>query len=457
MSARHVTPRRRPRLLAAVGVCAALLAAGAWWWLRPERPTVPAARLLLDNPALDLPAEPLGLVVVARPGAWARLLARHPARRLLLDPAWWRELRAPLGAHRGALAPTAAAVALLDQLPRGLVAAWWADGWVVQGTIRGGNSLALPSWLPDGLRQRSRLHNGVLRVASSPDWLEGWGWRPAEAGQVAPHSHLSCWARVNGQIWSGLWSGNRLTLTTGTPPESARLPSDGAALISVPDTAWALTEAGVRLPTSGFLAGLGREVEALLSRPSLVWVDEIAPAQPLPRPRLVIDLPLTDDEREPARRARLLARLRSVLCPLGCSIARRETDSGAPVERWRSPLATWWVAGIDDAVVLATGHDQLEHWLGRRRTAFPDTAVLIPDGPRAAASLAALGQATLLADLGLVPRSRLRLVAHLAGPLRGVATASWTRTSQGQRLEVVLASNSDSDSDSDSDSGRDQK
>ncbi|MCG6962008.1 MAG: hypothetical protein LJE95_01935 [Acidobacteria bacterium] len=448
MSAGHVTPRRRLRFLALMGVAGGLLIAAAlWWWLRPERPIARADRLLAANPALDLPAEPLGLVVVARPGAWARLLAHHPDRRLLLDPTWWRELRGPLGAHRGALAPAAAAVALLDQLPRGLVAAWWADGWVVQGTIRGGNTLTLPSWLPEGLRQRSRLHNGVLRVASSPDWLEGWGWRPAEAGQVAPHSRLSCWARINGQIWSGLWSGNRLTLTTGVPPEHTQIPATGAALISVPDTAWALAEAGVRLPASGFLAGLGREVEALLSRPSLVWVDEVAPAQPLPRPRLVIDLPLTNDEREPARRSRLLARLRSVLCPLGCSIARRETDSGAPVERWRSPLATWWVTGTDDAVVLATGHDQLERWLGRPQTAFPNTAVLIPDGPRAAASLAALGQATLLADLGLVPRSRLRLLAHLAGPLRGIATVAWTSTSTGQRLEVELATGGGADRD----------
>ncbi len=450
MSARHVTPRRRLRLLAAVGVCAALLAAGAWWWLRPERPTVPAARLLLDNPALDLPAEPLGLVVVARPGAWARVLARHPARRLLLDPAWWREIRGPIAARTGALGPAAAAVALLDQLPRGLVTAWWADGWVVQGTVRGGGALDLPSWLPEGLRQRSRIHNGVLRVASSPAWLDGWGWRPPEATRAASHGRLSCWARVHGKTWSGLWSGDRLTLTTGTPPESARLPSDGAALISVPDTAWALTEAGVRLPTSGFLAGLGREVEALLSRPSLVWVDEIAPAQPLPRPRLVIQLALRVEEREPARRARLVSRLRGVLCPLGCSIAHREIGVGTPVERWRSPLASWWVATTDDAVVLATGHEQLEHWMSRRpATTLPATAVVIPDGPRAATTLAAIGQATLLADLGLVPRSRLRLLAHLAGPLRGVATASWTRTSQGQRLEVVLASNSDS--------GRDQK
>lgn len=446
MSAGHVTPRRRLRLLALTGLAGALLVAGAlWWWLRPEKPVARTDRLLVANPALDLPAEPLGLVVVARPGAWARLLARHPDRRLLLDPAWWRELRGPLGARRGALAPAAAAVALLDQLPRGLVAAWWEDGWVVQGKIRGGQTLSLPSWLPDSLRRRSRLHNGVLRVASSPGWLDGWGWRPPAASRTTARSRLSCWARVNGQIWSGLWSGNRLTLTSGAPPERIQPTGAGAALIAVPDTAAALAEAGVSLPTSGFLAGLGREAEALLSRPSRVWIDEIVPAQPLPRPRLVIELPLREDERAPERRTRLLTRLRSVLCPLGCSVARRETSDGAPVERWRSPLATWWVAGNDDAVVIATGHDQLERWLGRRPSPFPDTAVLVPNGRRAAAALTALGQATLLADLDLVPRSRLRLLAHLAGPLRGIATVAWTSTTTGQRLEVELATGGGSD------------
>jgi len=111
-----------------------------------------------------------------------------------------------------------------------------------------------------------------------------------------------------------------------------------------------------------------------------------------------------------------------------------------PVERWRSPLGTWWVAAGRNVFVVATGHEQLERWLAgaASRQALPERMALT-DGRRAAPALEAISKATLLADLRLVPRERLELAARIAGPLRGLARIAYVAGADGERVEIDLA------------------
>lgn len=416
-------------LLAAAGLA-------AWWWLRPARPAAPARALVAGNPALGVPARPVGMVVLARPGGWARLLARDPARRLLLDPGWWRQLDRGGLRRRGAIAPAAAAIVLLDRFPRGVTAAWWEDGWVVQGAVGTGRATGLPGWLPERLRRRAVLRDGVLRLASDERRLVGWAWRPPEANRWASRKRLAVWAWIEGAVWTGRWQRDRLILERGVAHGGTLPQLTGTALLAAPNGATALAAMGVRLPHSGLLAGLAGRAGLLLQRPVTVWIDEVASAQPLPRPRLALQLAALDG-RDPET---LRTGLRAVLCPIGCRVDRRELCDGSPVERWQSLLGAWWFAVRGGTAVVATGHDQLERWLaGEAARAVPERTVVLSDGRRAAPALEALARTTLLADLGLVPGERLELVNSLAGPMRGIARIAYVGGADGERLEIDLA------------------
>ena len=436
----HLTPGPWRRIVAWTAVLAitAALAAALLWWLWPGRPAERAHRLLAENPALDLPGPPAAVAVIAQPGRWARLLARHPARRLLLDPAWWRGLESEGSAASGALAPAAAAVALLDQVRSGLVVASFSGGWIVQGRIRGAAIQGFDAWLPADYRGRTAIHGNVLRLASAASFLRGWGWRPQDFG-VDDNASLACWLRVGGATWAGRWRGAALEVTHGRPPASCT-PAAGAAFFgAAPDAAALLPALGVRLPHNGLLGGVARSLEGVLARPVELRLDELAPGQPLPRPRFVIELGWTAGEADAEARAAFVDRLRGVVCPFGCRVARRELDDGTPVLRWRSSVVTWWVATGPAGVSLATDRDRLASWLprpavvkgepGRRWSA---------DGARAAAALEVLSRVGWLADLGIVSRSRLRMAARLAGPLRGFSRLGWCSAPGGDRMELVF-------------------
>ncbi len=410
-----------------------LAAAALWWALGGSRPAESAARLVRDNPALALPAEPVGVVVLAEPGAWTRLLARDPARRLLLDPSWWRGLQAGggPGPGAGALAPAAVAAGVLSQFPSGLVAAWWDDGWVVQGRVRGGavvDELQSGGLLPAGMKRRTVVHDGILRVASSAALLEGWGWRPPAA--APPREQLACWAWVAGVEWRGRWRRQqRLEIVRGVAPAVPEPGLGGAAVLGARDGLAALDRVGVRLPESGLLSALTRELGRSLARPVTAWVREVAPGQPLPQPRGALLLSWRDDEQPGAARDAAVGTIRDALCPFGC----RETmpaEGGGP-RRWQSPLLSWWVRVEEQGVLLATGQAELDAAAGRLVTAGDTASWLSARGPEAAAAADVLGGVGLLADVGLVPRSRLALLRRAAGPLAGFREVAWAEDAEG--------------------------
>jgi len=243
-----------------------VLAGLLWLLLRPVWPAASAEALVQDNPALSLPAEPEGVVALADPGRWVRMLASDPDRRLLLDPGWWRALAEGGGVRSGALVPAAVAAAVLDQFHQGLVVAWWEDGWLVQGRLRGAASMPKESvlgWLPAGMEGRVAVREGVLRVASSARYADGWSWRPPEIYRPEAGTRLACWALVAGARWTGRWRGGVLTLLSDNQIEREFPEAPGAALVFAQDGAAALELSGVRVPSSGLFGERGARAAVL--------------------------------------------------------------------------------------------------------------------------------------------------------------------------------------------------
>ncbi len=429
--------------MAAIAVAGllALAAVALWWALRPALPEQPAEQLVAGNPALDLPSQPVGVVVLAQPAAWARLLARDPARRLLLDPAWWDALQETgrRGPSAGALAPAAVAAGVLSQFPEGLTGAWWQDGWVIQGRVRGGavaEELRRGGLLPDGMEERTVVHGGILRVASSKALLEGWGWRPPAT--VPPEASLACWGWVSGAEWRGRWRGGmRLEIARGEVSAPPGLELGGAAAMGAADGLAALARLGVRLPESGLVGAITRELGRALARPVTAWVREVAAGQPLPRPRGALLLGWRDDEPPGPARDAAVERIRNALCPLGC----RETGpaAGGNPRRWQSPLLSWWVRVDERGVLLATGEAELEAAAGRLAAVSASAGWLAARGPEAAHAADVLGSASLLADIGLVPRGRLELLRRASGPLAGFREVAWAEGAGGAAAWVDFA------------------
>jgi len=410
-----------------------MMAAGILWWLGPRLPAASPEVLLADNPALALPRAPAALVVLAAPGRWARLVGRVPARRVLLDPAWWRQLGSGGPAPEPTVAAAAATAAVLDQFSSGLVVAGWRDGWIVQGRVRS-PALArrLGSWLPARYRERTVVRAGVLRLASGPRYLDGWTWRPATPS-ARRGRRLACWGLWRGGAWSGRWEGRRLVLETGDPPAGGPLPESAALTARVADAAAALAALGLRPPSSGILAPLAAALRPLLAGPVALRVDAVEAAQPLPRVRFCLGIPW-----RPGARDKQVERLRQVLCPFGCSVEGVTLDDGRPAEGWRSPLVTWWVAEGPRGISVASGRDLLTAGPPAGMPAGPVTAWRV-DGPRGAAALEAVSAAGWLADLGLVGRQRLQALGRLAGPLAGFSSLAWTGSPAGARLEIDFA------------------
>ncbi len=415
---------------------AAALAALAWWWRASVPPEDRAGRLLRDNPALVLPSRPRGLVVLARPGRWARLLARHPARRPLLDPAWWRGLAGGNPDPGTRIAAPGAAAVLLDRFPRGLVGAWWDRGWVVQGAVTGeAAARRISAVLPPRLAANWAVRDGILVVASGPGLLRDGRWRPPPP-RVDPDRNIACWIRRGETEWTGHWEGRSLVLERGSPPPGGAARPRGTLLARFSDAERTLARLGL-VPRRGEAgAGMGGTLGSLLGRPVTLWVQRIPEGNSLPTPQGAARFARREGE-TPGRVEELLGGL---LCAFGCVSETAELLDGTPVSLWRSAVGRWWVLAGEGGVAVADTRDRLEAFLGMERAGlFPAGTWVVTEGPSLGASLRALGGAAVLADLGLVDRTRLQRAARLAGPLAGFGVLSWVGSGGGGRVEIELA------------------
>ncbi|NOZ94142.1 MAG: hypothetical protein GXP47_05300 [Acidobacteria bacterium] len=436
MTGGHLTPRRFPTAFL-IGALVILLAAlgGLWWRHATALPQARAGSFLADSPALRLPGPPEGLVVLARPGGWARFLARNPERRVLLDPGWWRSLSGgPAGAGPRAAVPGAAAALLLDQFRHGVTVAWWQNAWIVQGAVPGGGAARrLAGMLPQSLAGRWRLREGVLRIASDPALLEGDSWTVAPS--VDPTRRLACWLWFHGSEWPGHWEGPSLVLEHGNPDTIALPDPRGTVLAHLEDGRQLLAVLGNRLPVRGVLAGVAEKLDGLLARPVGFWLRRLEGGSALPHARMALDLGLLEGEDG----EQVADSLREVLCPLGCTTEEAGLSDGRPARRWRSALGSWWAIVLPgDAVVAATGQGQLETLLGAR-TGWPGGDWAVVGGGAAASSLEALASARLLEVFGILRPGQLSLLRRVAVPLRGVGAVSWQRDPGGVRIELEPA------------------
>ncbi len=407
-----------------------------WWRHTTALPQARAGSFLADSPALRLPGRPAGLVVLARPGGWARFLARNPERQVLLDPRWWRSLSgSPAGAGSRAAVPGAAVALLLDQFRRGVTVAWWRDAWIVQGAVPGGGAARrLAGLLPQSLAGRWRLRDGVLRIVSDRQLLEGDSWTVAPS--VDPARRLACWVWFHGSEWPGHWEGPRLVLEHGTPDAIGLPEPRGTVLAHLEDGRQLLAVLGNRLPARGVLAGVAEKLDGLLARPVVFWLRRLEGGSALPHPRMALELDLLEGEDG----ERVAGSLRDLLCPLGCTTQEAGLSDGRPARQWRSALGSWWAIVLPgDAVVAATGQGQLETLLGARR-GWPGGDWAVLGGDAAASSLEVLASARLLEVFGILRPGQLDLLRRIAAPLHGVTAVSWQRDPGGVRIEIEPAS-----------------
>ncbi len=436
MTGGHLTPRRfRGALLLGTILVFLAVAAFLWWRWTNAPPQARAGSFLAESPALEFPSRPEGIVVLARPGGWARFLAQNPSRAVLLDPSWWQSLA--VGSTRqgsSAAAPGGAAALLLDQLRHGLVVAWWKGAWIVQGAVPGGdNARRLGALLPQHLAGKWRLENGVLRIASDPSLLEGRDWKVRPS--VDPSRRLACWVWLEGAQWPGWWEKGELVLERGRAGKTSLPEARGALLARVEDGRRLLDLVGSRIPSRGLLEGIGRQLDGLLSRPVGLWLRRLEVGPALPRPLMALELGLLEGEDG----HRVAGALREVLCPFGCTTEEAVLSDGRPAERWESAMGTWWAVVVPgDAVVAATARGQLETLLGAR-TAWPRGDWAVVSGDAAASSLRALASARLLTVLGLARNDQLDRMRRLSVPLQGLKTLRWLRGPKGVRIELQPA------------------
>jgi hypothetical protein len=425
---------RRWRLgLLAAAACAALalaLAAGLWWGRSHQPAELPAGQLMAASVTAEWSAPLDALVVVARPARWADRIGRDPRRRPLVDPVWWGsvddESLGPLP-----VAPSTVATAVLEAFPSTLAVGWWQGGWQIRGPMRAQAPLAAALAASGDSQVTFATVDGVARIMPE-DATPGVSWQPTTPA-VAPSTELACWVWSGQRHWLGRWRGSTLEVTepgvTAIPPE----PSRAALVLHADDLHAALAAAGIQPPRDPWLSVVTSEMEALLARPATLVLDELEPNDPLPRPRIALVLPWWD-----ARRI-VVARTRSALCPVGARVEAVQLDTGRRAERWRSSLLSWWAVEHDEGLIVASGERALVTGIEvAELEARPPGPWWSVNGPRLATSLQAAGHAHLLADLGVLPRSRLEELRRLAGPLAGFGQISWQRTAAGEAVHVQL-------------------
>ncbi len=410
---------------------AAAIAFGIVWSLgSPPSPQLPADQLLAAELTTDWSAPLDGLMVIAKPARWAGRIAHDPRRQPLVDPAWWGSVDAdalgPLPVE-----PSTVVTAALEVFPTALAVGWWSGGWEVRGPTRA--TAPLTRVLQTLGRSELMIESvaGITRI--SPANVRSEDAWSVPAPPMEPTDALACWIWRDQRSWIGRWRGPILELAE-PGVEASPIPGSRAALVvHADDLLTTLETAGIRIPRDRWLSVITGEMEGLLAQRATLVLDELEPNDPIPKPRIALILPWWDD------RSAVVARTRSALCPVGARVQPARLDNGIEAQQWRSSLVTWWAVEHHEGLVVASGKHAL--LTGLEVAEQPLTSAeswWTSNGPRLAQSLQAVGHAHLLADLGVLSRTRLEELRRVAGPLAGIRQISWQRTPTGEVVHVRL-------------------